>query len=148
MKKIFVSLSLLLAAGVPAVFANAGPEPGKQVLELFKKEFSTAESVTWTKQEEYDKATFILGGRRAVAYFNEDGELEGCIRDIFFDQLPLAVMTAVDKKYSDAEIIDVREVSNVEGTTYRIRLNSNKKKFSIKVDAAGNISDIQKIVKK
>lgn len=146
MKKIFASLSLLLTAGLPAVFAN-DPEPDQQVLELFKKEFVAAENVSWSRQENYDKATFVLAGRRAIAYFNAAGELEGCVRDIFFDQLPLSVMTAVDKKFTNAEIIDVREVSNSEGTSYRIRLTSKNKKVSLKVDAVGNIDDVERSAK-
>ena len=138
---------LLLSTGLTAVFANEDPEPSQVVLNEFKKEFSFAENVKWDKQDEFDKATFVLMGRRVVAYFNNLGQMEGCIRDIFFDQLPLAVMTAVDKRFADAEVTDVSEISNSEGTSYRIRLYSKNKKYSVKVSANGNINEVKKLTR-
>jgi len=146
MKKMFVSVSLLLTAGLPAVFA-AGPNPDKQVLDLFKKEFSAAQHVTWNKLDNYDKATFKLGGSWVIAYFNPAGQLEGCARDIFFDQLPLAVMSAVDKRFAEATIINVREITNVDGTSYRLTLEKNNKKYKVKVDTSGNISEVDRLAK-
>jgi hypothetical protein len=145
MKKMMSAFFLLLVAGASTVFANGEPEPGQVVLNEFKKEFSTAQNVSWTRQDEFDKATFVLAGRRVIAYFNSLGQLEGCVREIFFDQLPLAVMTAVDKRFSNAEILDVNEITNGEGTTYRVRLSLKDRKYRVKISANGNISDVEKI---
>lgn len=147
MKKIIVSFSLLLTAGLSSAFASDDVNPDQKVLANFKNEFATAQNVSWEKQGEYDKASFVLAGRRVIAFFNPAGELEGSMRDIFFDQLPLAVMTAVDKKYVDAIIIDVREISNADGTNYRIRLESKGKRLSIRVGPDGNIDDVEKLIK-
>ena len=143
-----VSLSLMLTACLSA-FAIDNPAigPGQQVLDGFKKEFSSAQNVTWAKQDEFDKATFVIGGRRAIAYFSSDGNLEGCVRDIFFDQLPLTVMTAVDRRFNDAVVLDVREITNAEGTSYRIRLESGEKKYRVLISSSGNINEVQKIRK-
>jgi len=147
MKKIIISFSLLLTAGLSSAFANDDVNPDQKVLANFKNEFTAAQNVSWEKQGEYDKASFVLAGRRVIAFFNQAGELEGSMRDIFFDQLPLAVMTSVDKKYADAEIIDVREISNADGTNYRIRLESKGKKLSVRVSPGGNIDDVEKLTK-
>lgn len=147
MKKIILSFALLLAAGTSVVLAAPRPEPGQRVLESFKKEFSSAENVSWNRLENFEKATFQLGGSWVVAYFSENGQLEGCARDIFYNQLPLTVMTAVDKKYADAEIINVREITNANGTHYLVSLEKNKRKLKVKVDAAGNITDVERLAR-
>ncbi len=148
MKKIILSLSLLLSAGLANVFAASDPNPDEQVLNLFKKEFTAAENVIWSRQGEYDKATFLLAGHRVVAWFNpQTTELEGSIREIFFDQLPLSVMTAVDRRFPEADISNVKEINNSEGTSYRILLDSKNKKYRIKVGSAGNISEVEKLTK-
>jgi hypothetical protein len=82
MKKIFV-LSLLMTVVSSISFANINDLPDPGVEEVFKEEFAGAENVSWSRQENYQKATFILAGHRMIAYFNEDNELAGCIRDIF-----------------------------------------------------------------
>lgn len=147
MKKIISSTFLLLAAGLSTAIAKDDPSPDQQVLELFKKEFSAAQQVTWNKQDDYDKATFLLTGRRVVAYFNPEGQLEGCIREIFFDQLPLVVMKGIDQKFPEAEISTVREITNTEGTSYRVFLEAKNKKYSIKVGSAGYIEQVEKLPK-
>ena len=147
MKKIIISFSLLLTASLTTVFANDVPTPNEQVLASFKKEFSAAQEVSWNKQENYDKATFLLGASWVVAYFNPAGQLEGCARDIFFNQLPLAVMTAIDKRFAAAEIINVREITNGDGTHYRLTLEAKNKKLKVKVDSSGSINEVDKVTK-
>ncbi len=128
-------------------FANDGAEPGQEVLSQFKKEFSSAESVKWDKQDEFDKATFVLGGRRVVAYFNEQGQLEGSVRDLFFDQLPLAVMSAVDKRFADYVVLDVREITNSDGTNYRLTIETKNRRYKIKISPSGSVNEMEKVKK-
>ncbi|MEK7224976.1 MAG: hypothetical protein AAB221_04750 [Bacteroidota bacterium] len=89
----------------------------------------------------------MLAGHRVIAYFNEDNELAGCIRDIFYDQLPLTVMKAVDKKFPGADVQEVREITNSDGTSYMLKAELNNKKYKVKVSSAGNITDIEKLAK-
>ncbi len=147
MKKIFVSLSLLLTAGLSSVFAGNDPNPDKKVLEGFSLEFAKAEYVTWSKQDDFDKATFLLGGSRVIAFFNQEGKLEGSAREIDFAQLPLVVMIAVEKRFTNASIYTVTEISNENGTSYRIELEANNKKYRIKADQDGNTSILEKLKK-
>ena len=146
MKKIIISFSLLLTTAV-TLFANEAATPNEQVLASFKKEFSAAQDVSWNKQDNFDKATFLLGASWVVAYFSPAGQLEGCARDIFFDQLPLAVMSAIDKRFIAAEIINVREITNGDGTHYHLTLEAKSKKYKVKVDSSGNINEVDKLAK-
>lgn len=147
MKKVFVSFSAILIAMLSFAEPVPDPDPTVAVLNEFKKEFAAAENVSWDKQDEYDKATFTLAGRRVVAYFNSNGNLEGSVRDLFFDQLPLAVMTAVDKRYGSSGILDIREISNPEGTSYRLTIETKRNKHRIRVTPDGNISLLEKLGK-
>ena len=137
-----VMFSVMLGTMLPAI---ANPYPNQQVLNAFKKEFIAAQHVSWDKQDDFDKATFVLAGRRVVAFFSSEGQFEGCIRDIFFDQLPLSVMTTVDKRFGEAQILDVREITNAEGTSYRISLETKNNKYRIRVSSSGGINEIQKL---
>ena len=147
MKKIFVSLTLLLTAAASTAFANIVTDPDPGVEEVFKKEFAGAENVTWSQQENYQKATFILGGHRVVAYFNEENEFAGCIRNILYDQLPLIVTKTFDKKFPGADIEEIREITNSDGTSYLIRVDVNNKKLKVKITSDGNITEIEKLKK-
>jgi hypothetical protein len=146
MKKIILSFSLFIA-GTAMVFANDDIKINEAVKQSFEKEFKGAQFIKWDQISEYSKAVFVLGGHRAEAYFSQTGELAYCVRDIFFDQLPLAVMTAVDKKFAKAGVAEVREISTTNGTEYRIIMEDQGAKYLIEADASGNINDQQKLKK-
>jgi len=146
MKKTIVSLSLMLAVGFTA-FAADEPIVNEKIRASFKKEFAAAQLITWTVTGDYLKATFLLGSHRAEAYFSEDGKLEGCARNLFYDQLPLVVMTSIDSRYNGAVILDVREVVNDDGTVYRLTLEFNGKKYRIKVNTGGSIIESERLKK-
>lgn len=139
MKKILFSAMLLTALGITSAFASAPVPEETAAMKNFKKEFAGAESVQWNKIGEYAKASFLLGGHRAEAYFDADGILAGSVRDLFYDQLPLAVMKTVDSRFSNAGIVDVREISNTEGTSYKVELESGSKRYSLKLSASGDL---------
>lgn len=146
MKKFFLSLSFIVAVAT-ASFANDARDPDPEVKEVFEKEFPGAQSVTWSEQEGFYKVTFILANHRTIAYFDRDNELAGCIRDIFYDQLPITVMKAADKKFPAADFSEVREITNTDGTFYLLTADQNSKKYKVKLNSEGGFVEITKINK-
>jgi hypothetical protein len=146
LKKIVVSFALLF---IITLNARSAEDPGvsEAVQASFEKEFSGAQLIGWKDMGEFMKATFILGERRTEAYFRENGELEGSVRSLFYSQLPLVVMTSFDKRFGGAEVWDVLEINNSQGTTCRITLEQKHKKYRVRMDANGNIKDIERLKK-
>jgi hypothetical protein len=144
MKRIFVSLSLVLTAGLATVFANDETNASEKLKEAFRKEFARAEIVKWSDVGEYHVATFVFGGRSAEAYFNTDCELLGSIRELLSYELPLVVIRSLDNRFAGADIIQTREITNTEGTFYRVLLETQQRKYLIKVSANGYFSEIVK----
>ena len=143
-KAIIISFTMLTVF-VGSAFANDIDEINKRVKQSFDKEFGGAQFVKWSEAGDYLKANFVLGDHRAEAFFGNDGELLGCVRDLFFDQLPLSVMTTIDKRFANADILDVREITNTEGTTYTVSLEHEQKKFRVKTDTGGNVVSMERI---
>ena len=146
MKRIILSLAALLTIGT-AAFANNLPGDNAKAVATFKKEFSSAELVQWSEDNGYAKASFILGGTRAVAVFNSDGELLGSMRDLVFNQLPLQVLSTLEKRFAGSAIFDIRELINGDGTRYRFTLEQKGKKYTASVFPDGSIEEIRKIRK-
>lgn len=140
-------MSIMLAVGLTTVNASDVTDVSDKVKESFRKEFAGAESVKWNDLGDYQFATFILGRHRVEAYFNTDGEMEGSARGLLFDELPLAVLKSIDKRFPGAYFIDVLEVSNTEGTSYRLTAVTQNKRFHVKADTGGNILEIVKVKK-
>ena len=147
MKKQFLSLSLLLTIAAATSFANTKIISGPGVEEVFNSEFTGARDVSWSRQGDYQKATFVLAGHRTIAFYDDNNEFAGCIRDIFFDQLPITVMKAIDKRFAGADFQEVREITNNEGTSYLLVALTETKKYKVRVNMAGSITDIEKLSK-
>lgn len=147
MKKSFLILSLSLFVLAATAFAKPDPEINEKVREAFKREFADAKLLSWSEQEEYYKATFLLAGSRVIAYFTEDGELEGTIRSVFYNQLPLAVISSLEKRFDDLCVDGINEITNANGTSYKITLESGDKKYKVSIDASGNITEKVRVKK-
>ncbi|MBL7741703.1 MAG: hypothetical protein JNK14_20965 [Chitinophagaceae bacterium] len=145
MKNFIVTLSLVLAtAGTGQVFANSTPDDPR-TLETFTKKFVGAENIKWSKLTDgYEKVAFTLSGTRAEAYFGSEGEFLGTVRNIFYSQLPLPVIQAVSNKFQEASVIEVKEISNSEGVSYRVILEHKDRKYSLKLNSLGDITEQQK----
>jgi hypothetical protein len=137
-KKIVLSLSLLLTVAIASA-APPDPDPNEEVKTAFKKEFPGAQILSWSDVGELVKATFLFAGYRSEAYFSPEGELQGSIRNIFFSQVPLAVSKSVADRYTNAEVLEVSEITNGNGTRYLLRMETKTRKYKVQMDAGGNI---------
>ena len=147
MKNFIVSLATVLATGLTPVFAN-GTNDDPRAAKIFAKEFAGAQNIKWTRLDDgYLRVTFLLNGVAAETYFDADAELLGTIRNLFYNQLPLSVMQTVNNKFADAVIIDVKEITNSEGTTYKVTLEQKGRKYIIKLDSLGQVTGKQKLKK-
>jgi hypothetical protein len=146
MKKLLVSFSLVLTAGLASAFTQEiNNDP--RVEKLFAREFAGAENVKWAKLAEggYQKASFTLAGTGVEAYFSVDAELLGTVRNIFYSQVPLVVMQTINKQFANAVIIAITEITNSEGTSYKIILEEKNKKYNLRLSSFGEITELRKI---
>jgi hypothetical protein len=147
MKKFFLSFSALLIVGA-SVFAVNPPETNPRVMEAFKKEFSSAEQVKWSIEGNYNQASFVLGGSRAIAFFDQEGQLLGSVRDILYNQLPLAIIKTLDREYNNYAVFEIRELTNQEtGTRYKIVVEGKNKKYRLTLTPDGSTEEITRIKK-
>lgn len=146
MKKFFLA-AILFTAGVVSAFANpVGKDPKAE--QLFSRQFAGAQNITWSRTEEgVLKVNFVWGGHSSVAYFNEQSELIASARNMFFDQLPMAVVRSVETKFKSPVVTEVRELSTDEGTSYSLVLEEGTKKFKVKLNSAGEILSKDRVKK-
>ena len=146
MKKIILLLPLLLVMASLTAFSRLKNNVDPRTEQVFKNEFAGAANVTWAKTGNFLKATFTWADHQAVAYF-ADAELVGCIRGLFFNQLPLTVMRSVEKNFKNAIILQSMEITNADGISYKLVVEYKDKKHEIRLNSFGDILAKQKIKK-
>lgn len=144
MKKIFLLLPLILAFGSLTAFSRLINTVDPRTEQTFKNEFAGASHVVWNKTGNFLMASFTWGDHQTVAYFNADAELVGCIRGLFFNQLPLTVMRSVEKNFKDAIILQSMEITNVEGVSYKVIVEHKDNKHELWLNTLGDILANQK----
>jgi hypothetical protein len=147
MKKSLLFLMLLLAGISLTTFGHLNSNIDPRTEQAFKNEFSGAVNVTWAKAGNFSKASFTWADHQTVAYFNAEAELVGCIRGLFFNQLPLTVIRSVERNFKNADILEIREITNKEGTIYTIVLENKNKEYKIRLNNLGEILETEKIIK-
>jgi hypothetical protein len=144
MKNFIVSLATVLATGLTPVFAT-GTNDDPRAAKIFAKEFAGAQNIKWTRLDDgYLRVTFLLNGVAAETYFDADAEMLGTIRNLFYNQLPLSVMQTVNNRFRDAVVIDVKEITNAEGTIYKVIFEQKGRKYIVKLDSLGQVTEVQK----
>jgi hypothetical protein len=147
MKKTFI-LTLMLAVSGMSIFASPATGENPQAESAFKKQFAGAANVKWeTVEGGFLQASFTWADHRTIAYFSPEAEFLGSVRNLFFSQLPLAVMRTIDREYGSQSVIEIREIMNSEGTHYSVVLDQKDKRYKLKVNAAGDITEKEKVKK-
>ena len=147
MKKTLILTMMLAVSGI-SIFASPGPEKNPQAELAFKKQFAGASHVKWSTAEDgYLQATFVWADHRTIAYFTPNAEFAGSIRNLFLNQLPLTIMRSIEKRFGGESVIEIREITNDEGTHYSITVDQKNKRYKVKLNSAGEILQKEKIKK-
>jgi hypothetical protein len=147
MKKIFLAAAFLTATVISG-FANPVEKSDPKAEQIFNRQFVGAQNISWSRTEEgVLKVNFVWAGHSTVAYFNEKSEIVASVRALFYDQLPLTVIRSVESKYQSPVVIEVREISNEEGTQYALVLEEKEKKYSIRLNSLGEVINKERIKK-
>jgi hypothetical protein len=139
MKPLLIALTLLASLFTQPSFANEH-DVTPTVLKSFQTTFATAKDVSWTAGDSHFKAQFELSGQVVAAYFSTEGNLLAVTRNITTHQLPLALQTGMKKGHESAWVTDLFEMSNDEGTSYYVTLETADSKVVLKSNGSGWIA--------
>jgi len=152
------SLRWLTVAVVPAVVVFAGglraaekkitlDKVPANVLKAAKAKYPKAELVSAEQEDENGKTVFEFklkeGEKKWEATFAADGKLVGIEEVIKESDLPAKVKTALQKKYSDAEVLRCEKETTGEGDSakvvYEILIKTAKGKREVEFAPDGKV---------
>ena len=144
MKRVIISAAAFFVMGISAAFATGGFNQDAKVKENFHKEFPRASNEQWAEENGYFKVSFVLNDVRVIAYFDHEGQMQGYVSAVFLEQLPIAVRTAIEKRFAGAVVVEIFEITNAENTRYKFLLEHNGDKHIAFVYHDGTIASVQK----
>lgn len=149
MKKMFLSLAVLVALSAQTLFAAGLDDDKQKAAETLSKEFAGAKQVSWSKIENQGVylASFVLDETRFNAYFDENGSLIAAGRYISADRLPLQVSRLLEKKYAGYEVQEVIELVKNSETSYVITVENADRKVMLQAYDNGTATIVKKVKK-
>jgi hypothetical protein len=131
MKKIILSMTILLMMGLSSFAAGTGNDHNEAV-QAFRKDFAGATNVVWEQNNNLLRVNFTFNGLILSAYYSNEGELQAVVRNISSDQLPISLLTDLKKNYGNYWISDLFELVSGDQTHYYITLENADKKIVLK----------------
>ncbi|HVM87220.1 MAG TPA: hypothetical protein VMT76_03465 [Puia sp.] len=147
MKKTIFATAIMLTIGITSAFADRKDGISNEVTSSFYKDFSTAKHVQWQKEASFLKATFTLDSQVMFAYYNNNGELIGVVRNILSDKLPINLLTSLKKNYENYWISDLFEMAADGQSSYYVSLETAEETLVLKSNGSGEWSVYKKTKK-
>lgn len=132
MKKSILTWVLLLTVGLSSTFAHIKENVNEQVISAFKKDFATAQDVSWEKSKDLSKATFKLNDQIMYAYYADGGSLVAVVRNIVSSQLPITLLSDLKKNYNGYWITDLFEMASDNTTSYYVTVENGDQSVVLK----------------
>ena len=146
MKKILLTAALAVAVITSSFASDINAKVDKRIQTAFQKEFASAFNPTWESiGEGLMHVTFTQNGEVMDAYYNDDAQLVSFARYVESDQLPFLVNKALNEKFKDAKITDIRELVSQNETSYLVTARKQDKVVVARVYPSGSIQIVKKV---
>jgi hypothetical protein len=147
MKKIMLVWALVLTVGIGSSFARPTESVSQQTISAFKRDFASAQDVSWEINKETAKATFNMSGQVMFAYYSQAGELLAVTRNIVSTQLPINLIADLKKGYNEYWISDLFEMAVSDSSSYYITLENGDQTVVLKSTGAAGWEVFKKVKK-
>ena len=144
MKKLII-LTCLFAA-LSATASNP-PEVSEKVLKAFSETFMKATDVVWHEVKNFYEASFKQSEIISRAVYDQDGNLVRTTRYYSQENLPINILTKLQKRYAGKSVYGVTELSTGDEVSYHTTMQDEKNWYIIKADNLGSLELEQKFKK-
>ena len=141
MKK-FIILTCLFAT--LSVAASNPPEVSEKVLKAFNQTFMKATDVVWHEVQNYYEASFKQSEIISRVIYDKEGNLVRTTRYYSQENLPINILTKLQKRYAGKSVYGVTELSTGDEVSYHITMQDEKNWYIIRADNWGSLELEQK----
>jgi hypothetical protein len=145
MKKFFITAAVATLFSA-SVFADGNKKAATRIevsytlVNKFNANFAEAKNVTWTVNKNFQKASFILNGVKATAFYNHEGEFVAVTMDVDAKAIPAKAKAEIADQYKGYATQGVIIVQNntelnpdADETAYFVDLKNESKEILVKI---------------
>jgi hypothetical protein len=132
MKLILIAFTALLSLVNTKANANDEIKVSAAVLASFNTSFKNAADVKWNTAGDFYKAEFVVNSQYVTAFYDATASMVAVTRNISSFQLPVTLQTKLKSSYASHWISDLFELSDENGVSYYVTLESADGKIVLK----------------
>ena len=144
MKKLIILTCLFATLSVAA---SNPPEVSEKVLKAFNETFVKATDVVWHETQNLYEASFKQSEIISRAIYDTQGNLLRTTRYYSQENLPINILTKLQKRYAGKSVYGVTELSTEDEVSYHITLQDETHWYVIKADNFGSLELSKKFKK-
>ena len=144
MKKLIIFTCLFAALSATA---SNPPEVSEKVLKAFNETFMKATEVVWHEVQNLYEESFKQSEVISRAIYDQDGNLLRTTRYYSQENLPINILTKLQKRFAGKTVYGVTELSMEDQVSYHITMQDDKNWYIIKADNWGSLELEQKYKK-
>jgi hypothetical protein len=144
MKKLVIFTCLFAALSATA---SNPPEVNEKVLKAFSETFMKATDVVWHEVQNLYEASFKQSEVISRAIYDANGNLLRTTRYYSQENLPIHILTKIQKRYAGKSIYGVTELSMGDGVSYHITLQNETTWYVVESDSWGSLELTKKFKK-
>ena len=144
MKKLIIFTCLFAALSATA---SNPPEVSEKVLKAFSETFMKATDVVWHEVKNMYEASFKQSEVISRAIYDKDGNLLRTTRYYSQENLPINILTKLQKRYAGKSVYGVTELSTEDGVSYYITLQDDTHWYVVESDSWGSLEQTKKFKK-
>jgi len=116
--------------------SNKVPE---NILETFNNQFSTAEDIVWSKENDTTwEVEFELNNIEYAALLNEEGHIIEIEHEVYTDEIPTEVLSVLNKNFESYQIEESEISEKNNKIFYEFELEDSEDSFEVVIDENGN----------
>jgi hypothetical protein len=120
--------------------------PGTKLIQKFNETFPNAKNVKWNDDKAGYYVSFYQNDDFKKILYNKDGEFVCSWRYSNGDELPTNIIMKLNKKYGDAKILGVTELTTEGSGVYEVKLSKGPKLYCVTLMADGSITKESKFI--
>jgi hypothetical protein len=143
MKKTVVTLAVVLLA----ICSFANPPVTEAVLKQFNAVFPAAENARWFEADDHYDVYFEKDEVKYNIRYDKNGKIVSTRNYYTGAKLCPFLKSKLAEKYPGKTVFGVTEITNSNEMFYVINLEDDKKWTTVRVDAVGQINEVEKLNK-
>jgi hypothetical protein len=134
MKKIILNVACIL------IVSSLIAAPGTKLIQKFNETFPNAKSVKWSDDKAGYYVSFYQNEDFKKILYNKDGDFVCSWRYSNGEELPTNIIMKLNKKYGEAKILGVTELTTEGNSFYEVKLSKGPKLYCITLLTDGSIT--------